>query len=84
MGPGPPGSPRPFGLSRAEVKPEPRLGAGLAPALDGAGLRLHPLPLHPGRLLEEEGRGPRAAEAGEGRLRAGGRTRWTSGPVAQG
>lgn len=63
--PQPPGSPRPFGLNRAEVKPEPRLGAGLAPALDGPGLRLHPLLLHPGRLLEEEGRGSRAAGAGE-------------------
>lgn len=63
--PQPLGSPRPFGLSQAEVKPEPRLGAGLAPALDGPGLRLHLLPLHPGRLLEEEGRGSLAAGAGE-------------------
>lgn len=29
------GSPRPFGISHAEVKPEPRLGAGLAPAQTG-------------------------------------------------
>lgn len=48
------GSPRPFELSQAEVKPEPRLGAGLA--------RASPLFPAPGRQLEELGRAPEPLE----------------------
>ncbi|XP_059565517.1 xylosyl- and glucuronyltransferase LARGE2 isoform X5 [Myotis daubentonii] len=41
--PCPGGSPRPFGFSQAEVKPEPRLGAGLAPARTGLACAFTPL-----------------------------------------
>ena len=47
------GSPRPFGLCQAEVKPEPRLGAGLAPARTGLACPPPPLSLHPSQLLRE-------------------------------
>lgn len=39
-----PGGLPPFGLSQAEVKPEPRLGAGLAPAWTGLGCASTPFP----------------------------------------
>lgn len=58
-GPNPQGSPRPFGFSQAEVKPELRLGAGLALAPTGLACASTPvflLPLFslpPGQLLKE-------------------------------
>lgn len=52
-GSGPRGVSPPFRLRQAEVKPEPRLGAGLAPAWTGLACVSTPLSPHPGPLLEE-------------------------------